>query len=143
MATLNQLADRLDAYAAGMDKRASDRTKQCAEAILADLVRSTPADTSQAISNWQIGVGSKPSDKVAPYFKGEKGSTALQSGTAALAAGREVLRTKRPGQTMFISNVLPYIHRLNEGSSKQAPAGFVERAILIGRRFMGRGRGGR
>ena len=36
--------------------------------------------------------------------------------------------------TILISNNLPYIKRLNEGYSKQAPAGFVDAALERGKR---------
>lgn len=137
MATLKQLADRLDAYAAGLPKRSSDLAAKAADTILTDLVHVTPVDTSEAVSNWQIGLDTKPTAKLEPYFSGKKGSTGAQSAAAALEAGRNILHVKKPGQTIYISNVLPYIRLLNDGSSKQAPAGFIERAVLLGRRFMG------
>jgi hypothetical protein len=41
--------------------------------------------------------------------------------------------TRAPGvdnyNTVLTQNSVPYIGRLNEGSSKQAPAGFVEKTI--------------
>ena len=42
--------------------------------------------------------------------------------------GRVLLRQ------ILISNNLPYINALNDGSSKQAPAGFVDSALSKGKR---------
>jgi hypothetical protein len=42
---------------------------------------------------------------------------------------QEVLSGYDGRQTIWILNGLPYIERLNEGHSQQAPAGFVETAI--------------
>ena len=44
--------------------------------------------------------------------------------------GKIALRQKR--QTVYISNNVAYIGRLNAGSSAQAPAGFVEEAVSTG-----------
>lgn len=136
MTTLNELADKLEKKAAKLDKEASRLAVKTAETILGDLVQVTPVDTSQALSNWQVNLGSPVSSSIGPYFPGEKGSTQSSSANAALAEGRAALKAKRPKQAIYISNVLPYIGRLNEGSSKQAPAGFVERAVLLGRRIL-------
>ena len=54
-----------------------------------------------------------------------------QSARAAYEAGKAVLRTKRIGDTVYISNLAEHIVYLNQGSSTQAPAGFVEQAIMV------------
>ncbi len=41
----------------------------------------------------------------------------------------EILAGKYRGGRLFLSNNVPYISRLNDGSSGQAPAGFVQAAI--------------
>ena len=41
-----------------------------------------------------------------------------------------ITHTGNPSSPAIISNEVPYISRLNEGSSKQAPAHFVERIAL-------------
>lgn len=38
------------------------------------------------------------------------------------------------GATIYISNNLPYIQRLNEGWSSQAPANFVDKGIMLASR---------
>lgn len=125
-------ADKLDKIAANLPKAASDGAVSVATTILGDLVIVTPVDTSAALSNWQIGLGTPIDSPIDPYYPGIQGSTYTVSGQEALAAGKAKLVNKIPGQPIYISNVLPYIQRLNEGYSGQAPAGFVERAALIG-----------
>lgn len=104
-----------------------------AETIINDLAHVTPVDTSQAISNWQLGIDDRPDSPIGPHFPGERGSTYSASASETIAEAEAKLKNKQPGQTIYISNVLRYIGRLNEGSSTQAPAGFVERAVLLGR----------
>lgn len=133
MGNLLDLANRLEGKLNKLEQRNSDRVVQVAEAILTDLVFVTPVDTSEALSNWQVGVGERPSSRRGPYFPGKKGSTQGQSAEAALAVGLAKLRGKQPGETVYISNLTSYITDLNRGSSAQAPAGFVERAVLLGK----------
>jgi hypothetical protein len=66
--------------------------------------------------------------------EGEFGSTQEASIRLALAQAEQQYKLKKPGEQIHITNNAPYIRQLNDGSSKQAPAGFVERAILIGRK---------
>lgn len=106
--------------------------KKVAIAIVTDLIAQTPVDSSKALSNWVIGLGAPNRDKLDPYFFGDRGSTQETSGAVALSVARATIARAAPGQPIFISNNLPYIRRLNDGHSTQAPAGFVERAELIG-----------
>lgn len=133
MATLLDLAKRLEAKLERIEQNASDRAVAAAKAILQDLVYVTPVDTSTALSNWQIGLGAPSRVFLPPYVPGRRGSSYAQSAEAAFAAGVAELSRKLPGQTIYISNVTPYIGDLNRGTSRQAPAGFVERAIIVGR----------
>ena len=130
--TLLDLANSLERRVKGLDKQASEAAVQVALTILGDLVFVTPVDSSQALSNWQVSLDAPVDDKISPHFPGEKGSTQRSSANAALAAARGVLAGKKAGDTIYITNVLPYIRRLNDGYSGQAPAGFVQRALLVG-----------
>lgn len=138
MATLLDLANRLDKKAAAIGQAANLAKRRVAETILGDLVYATPVDTSKALSNWQVSLDTPVASSIAPYYPGSKGSTRATSAAQALSVGRAILATVKPGQRVFISNVLPYIVRLNDDYSKQAPAGFVERSALIGRKFLER-----
>lgn len=107
-----------------------------ARVILADLLAVTPVDTSQAISNWRVTLNAPVISQIPAYFPGKGGFTAQASRDSAWRAGLSVLATKQPGQQIFIGNALPYIRKLNDGSSTQAPAGFVERATLLGQLYV-------
>ena len=90
--------------------------------VTSNLIETNPVDTGWSRSNWIPSVGSSTKAPV-----GSKQSVS----PAAQAAGLARMRTydlKRDGK-VFITNNVPYIVRLNEGSSRQAPAGFVQRAI--------------
>ena len=51
------------------------------------------------------------------------------SGSGALNAGSHQIGRSRPFEPVFISNNVPYIERLEEGSSVQAPSGMLAGAV--------------
>jgi hypothetical protein len=133
--TLLELANEMNTAQLLVKLRARELTKFVALRMLEYLVRVTPVDTSQALSNWRIAVGgtSYGAEPIPAYFQGAGGSTASASAAAAIAAAKEALKGAQPRKALAIINRVPYIQRLNEGSSTQAPAGFIEEAILVGR----------
>lgn len=133
--TLLDLANDVDKLADKIGQAASDHAVATALTIVGDLVYHTPVDTSQALSNWDVTVGAPADDPHGPYVAGKHGSTQRASAAAALNQAKDTLKNKKPGQSIFIANNLPYIRRLNDGYSAQVPAGFVERAVLLGRKM--------
>lgn len=133
MSDLRTLAARMNRLANDLDVRSSNVAIAVAAAVVTDLIQNTPVDTSKALSNWVVSLGSKSGAVLAPFVPGSAGSSQGASQSQAVAAAVRILTTKTPGQSIWISNNLPYIRRLNDGYSKQAPAGFVERALLVGR----------
>ncbi len=93
--------------------------------VVANLVKApseggTPVDTGWARSNWLVNLAVPPA--------GTLGSRdAVQTHPSPLAA---MLSYKLRFGQVYMSNNVPYITRLNDGYSKQAPAGFVQAAIL-------------
>ena len=73
----------------------------------------TPVDTGRARSNWLASIGIPRTDTV----ESTGGSTPINFSGYKL------------GLSIFIANNLPYISRLNQGSSQQAPSGFVDNVI--------------
>lgn len=138
MGSFAGLATRMRKAADRIPTLASDTAVEVTRTILHDLAYRTPVDESTARSNWQISIGAPIADnaEIPAYYLGELGSTGNASAQAAIAAGEAVLARKEPGQPLYLSNVLDYIVPLNEGHSKQEPAGMVDRAILIGRKVV-------
>lgn len=81
----------------------------------------TPIDTGFASNNWWFNVGS-PADSPSEPTPG--GEARIASDTVAITSARI------NGQPLHITNNASYIGILNDGSSSQSPAGFVERAVL-------------
>lgn len=134
MANLLDLASRLRSTTKTIDEAGNLRKKKAALAMVKYLVNETPVDTSQALSNWQVGLGRPVMAEIGPHVPGTAGSSAGASRAAAIAAAEATLAQAKPGQPVYLSNLLPYIRALNNGSSKQHPGGFVEASIIIGRK---------
>jgi hypothetical protein len=98
---------------------------------LQTCISATPVKTGFARSGWVPSVGS-PITKPYTVPKTEKGRRAAAKGqrAAAEARGRALaaLYKVKLGKA-FLSNNVHYVKYLNEGSSSQAGAKFVERAI--------------
>lgn len=133
--TLLDVAEEANSLKVMVKLRARELTKFVALRILEYLVYATPVDTSTALSNWVISpagsaYGAAP---IPPYVLGDQGSSKEASAQAAIAAAKEALKLAQPQKAIAIINAVPYLRQLNEGSSSQAPAGFVEAGILVGR----------
>ena len=84
---------------------------------------STPVDTGRARLGWNISINA-PSNYLPPSAKkGEK------LPAPDIAAAWEVVSGITVADTIYITNNVPYINRLNMGWSRQAPANFVEQAM--------------
>lgn len=132
MARAVEFARRMNRLAVRIEKNATERTNRLALAIQRELVVNTPVDTGQAISNWTLTLGSPNNDVYSPYAPGDKGSTKQLNIGAAYSQAMYAVGDRRPGQTIWISNPLSYIRLLNQGSSRQAPSGFVQTAVKVG-----------
>lgn len=118
---------------------ATEAVQSCAVAVATELVESTPIDTGRAISNWDAAVGNKTQGYVQAKVPGKKGSSRGASVAEAISRMTAKIRGYQAGKTasINITNNAPYIGLLNAGSSTQAPAGFIEKAIQRGRQAIG------
>lgn len=117
---------------------AGQMVRRVALAIDRALVMSTPVGNpdlwkrpapkgyvgGRARANWIPSVGSPAT---APVDRRDK------SGASTIALLTQLTSSYKPEDgPVFITSNLPYIERLNDGHSTQAPAGFVEMAIEEG-----------
>lgn len=132
--SLLALAERMESLATAVQEGFAAPASDTAWAILNNLAVNTPVDTSRALSNWQVSLDRPFVYDIGAYSPGHHGSTESVSREQMLATARYLLSHRRPGQRIFISNNVPYIRRLNDGHSRQAAAGFIERAVAVGNR---------
>jgi hypothetical protein len=102
-------------------KRVGDKAdlvvRKTALELHSSMVRMSPVDTGRFRSNWQSGFGSANIDTGSP-----ENSDAIGRASAALESWK-------PGQTIWLTNSLPYSRALEYGHSKQAPGGMVRLTI--------------
>lgn len=123
MAQMSDLKGILNKAGNSVAANADRLVRRCALATDAAVVIATPVDTGRARSNWQVELGQAATGTVEALDK---------SGQGAISQGKRVIDGYKSGSTLNITNNLPYIERLNDGWSAQAPAGFVEKAVQIG-----------
>lgn len=152
MADLLDLANQMDQLALQIGGAANQAAKDTASTILNDLLQVTPVDTALALSNWQVTLDAPAGGIIDAYSPSPKGRvkdgvwehavdpvlTAQANVGPTFDAGNNVIQNKQPGQDVFITNNVEYVPALDSGSSNQAPAGFVDRAILLGEQVKNR-----
>lgn len=139
--SLGAFARRIRQRARQVEVGVDRLVKKVGLAVDQAVVLATPADTGRARSNWNIGIGRPERGVREPFAPGSKlGIGESQNAQAALAEAQAEIPTRRPGQDIYISNNLDYIEQLNDGSSAQAPAMFVEQAVETGRELVRRSR---
>lgn len=101
--------------------------------IVANLVTApdtgygTPVDTGWARANWVPQIGAPKTTTEGTREAAEAGNVSIAGQQAGVA--KVVTGYRRDQGPIYISNNVPYILRLNEGYSKQAPKGFIQNAI--------------
>lgn len=112
-ADLNKLCERAGEKAALVVRRA-------ALELQSGMIERSPVDTGRFKGNWQCGIGTINTDT----SQGED-----KSGQGALGRTATTLQGWKPGQTIVLSNSLPYAKRLENGWSQQAPSGMVRLTV--------------
>jgi len=92
-------------------------TQKVALEALSRVVLKTPVDTGRARGNWHVSVGA-PS--LAEYEGRED-----RSGGETITRGAAQIEALIDPDVIYIQNNLPYIVRLENGYSKQAPTGMA------------------
>lgn len=97
--------------------------------VASAVIRKTPVDTGRARANWLPSLG---------YSRDDTKETFDKSGQVAVGAATQTFSGAKLEQTLWLSNNLPYIQRLETGYSKQAPAGMVAVTIAEWQGIVGR-----
>ena len=116
--------------------------KRAAVAADQTAVLKTPVDTGRARSNWVVSIGVPRTDapKSAKGPRGGQGRRGVKTDATneALEDGRATILGYKLGKGgIFISNNVPYIGRLDAGSSAQAPQGMTSAAIKAAQKQLG------
>jgi uncharacterized protein CbrC (UPF0167 family) len=98
--------------------------KETALNVVTEVARDTPILTGQAQSNWLTNIGSP-----FPFYVANE-DVANGAAQDSIDWAKRVLQRVQYTDTIHITNNVPYIVKLNRGTSKQAPALFVQTAVL-------------
>lgn len=107
----------------GLDNEIAERVKEVSFGLVANLVETTPVDTGWARANWVPRIGADNEGVIT-----QQGDPGAASADQAAATARLAAYHIAAGK-VFVSNHVDYIGDLNNGTSSQAPAGFVQAAI--------------
>ncbi|GDY37689.1 HK97 gp10 family phage protein [Acidovorax sp. NB1] len=116
----NQFAENLNKLCERAGARAEMVVRQTALALQSQMIERAPVDTGRFKGNFQCGLGLVNTTTTSPPEK---------SGDGALSRTETVLSGWKPGQTIWLTNSLPYAKRLENGWSDQAPSGMVRLAV--------------
>jgi hypothetical protein len=128
MGDLKEFAERMNELGQNVADNADKLVRDVAMAVDAVVVVSTPIRTGRARANWQPALDQIPTG--VRYPSPLKPPTPDSGAQESIDTARDVISQYKAGQTIHITNNLPYIKKLNEGSSDFAPAGFVEKAVV-------------
>lgn len=134
---IRKFSKQMQKRADQVENAASEATRKLALLIAREVAFSTPVDTGRARANWFAGINRPVEGTRAALAAGKGGSTGATNAARAFQQMESVIGRRKPGQAIYLSNNLPYIGALNDGSSAQAPAGFVEAAIKRSRLALG------
>lgn len=90
--------------------------------LFSNVILKSPVDTGRFRANWNCSIGS--ADKSTSAATDKEGSGAIGRMRA------EVTKFTLNGQSIFLSNSLPYAERLENGWSDQAPQGMVRLSVM-------------
>lgn len=123
----NEFSRELESFSRTFFSTSNKLVRLVALEALKNIVIATPVDTGRARSNWFIGIDTPIDDET----DDTNWSSNLSTQEAKLLQPTD--RTE-----IWLTNNLPYIVRLNEGWSEQAPEGFVEKGIAAAERSIGK-----
>lgn len=106
----------LPAFSKKVKKSVIEARRETLTALTTEIVNHTPVDTGRARAHWHASIGA-PDESISEAVD--------PSGGATIRRAAEVIKRLEIGERLFITNPLPYIHRLENGYSQQAPAGMV------------------
>lgn len=111
-------------YENAVEKRAEKHIVKYAQNLRLRIATATPVATGRAAASWNLSRGGPN--------RNPKPDGYLNPGGAPYDGHIDISGYKL-GEVLYIANGVEYLIYLNYGSSSQAPAGFIESAILESR----------
>lgn len=106
-----------------------DHVSAVSKKLMIDIDRrviiETPVDTASAKRSWVAGVNRSPTE----VFDLPDGSNINAAESQAIQQAESTISRARAFDTIYVVNNQPYIERLNDGWSSQAPSRYVDNII--------------
>jgi hypothetical protein len=119
-----------------VEAKAKDAQLAVGQHVYERMIQRTPVLTGHARHNWRPSVNEQVDTEQAGVFGGtETGEPITAAERARWRDVRKAIGAMPLGQTIWISNNVPYAQRLEHGWSQKAPSGMVEitlREVLEG-----------
>ena len=112
----SNLGDQLRKIAERNKQKLGEVVKETVRDLGNQMIDNSPVKSGQFKNNWKGSVGAIDTDASAE---------ADTSGAVSKASIEAALENWKPGETVFVSNSLPYARRIETGWSGAAPAGVV------------------
>jgi hypothetical protein len=123
----------MDTRVKAIGKNVNGTKRAVAKAVIRECIVSTPVDKGVARSNWQALLGDYSADKVPAFAPGNHlGLAETANADAAIQAANSAIDRAAPGEDIVVLNNVDYIETLNNGSSTQMAANFVQKGIGAG-----------
>ena len=122
MAVNNELVKAdINALLKKVGDKAQEVARQLAISLQRSIISQSPVDTGRFRNNWVCGINAVNTATTEAVDK---------TGADALNRTKSTLQHFKMGDTVYLTNSLPYAQRLEYGWSKQAPAGFVRITVV-------------
>jgi len=145
--TLEELAVQMEQLPSRIEAASSQVAKDVATAVAFDLFNVTPVDVGDAMSSWIVTVGQPAFENRKAFAPSPKGrmiggrwthtvdpTITFQNNIGpAMDVTKTTLSAKAPGEPIYINSNNEYIGVLDSGTSEQQPAGFIDRALIVGK----------
>lgn len=109
-------AEDINRWAQHTEEKLDIAAQKIALDLFKRVILDTPVKSGRARGNWQVAIGKVPNGTL--ELTDKTGQATISRATATTAG-------LKAGDVIYLVNNLPYIQRLEDGYSGQAPAGMV------------------
>ena len=110
----------LNKFTEAVEKNHNTVVKKVSFDMVRKIIKRTPVDTGSAKRNWHVDLNNQKKYARSDFDK---------KGDATIADAMAEINKVDIGDSVYITNNLPYIEALEDGHSAQAPVGMVKVAV--------------
>jgi hypothetical protein len=120
----------LNRFAESIDKKVEAVIRQIVIELFNAITLHNPVDTGYSRSNWRVSVNEPDETVSVPPSDKARADTKNRTGwIEAPSLDLSILSNLQSTDSVFVTNSVDYVQYLEEGSSKQAPSGFLRISV--------------